>query len=92
MFILLIDVDDDTRSVVFNDLSLHDISDMERGVQVPRRQGLPVLTMGKTLKFSATSATMLPGTKKVKWPGRFSNIQKKFVLFFCFLFFFFFRV
>jgi hypothetical protein len=24
MFILLIDVDDDTRSVVFNDLSLHD--------------------------------------------------------------------
>jgi hypothetical protein len=25
MFILLIDVDDDTRSVVFNDLSLHDI-------------------------------------------------------------------
>jgi hypothetical protein len=26
MFILLIDIDDDTRSVVFNDLSLHDIS------------------------------------------------------------------
>jgi hypothetical protein len=26
MFILLIDVDDDTRSVVFNDLSLHDTS------------------------------------------------------------------
>ena len=26
MFILLIDVDDDTRSVVFNDLSLHDRS------------------------------------------------------------------
>jgi hypothetical protein len=25
MFILLIDVDNDTRSVVFNDLSLHDI-------------------------------------------------------------------
>jgi hypothetical protein len=24
MFILLIDIDDDTRSVVFNDLSLHD--------------------------------------------------------------------
>ena len=24
MFILVIDVDDDTRSVVFNDLSLHD--------------------------------------------------------------------
>jgi hypothetical protein len=24
MFILLIDVDDDTRSIVFNDLSLHD--------------------------------------------------------------------
>jgi hypothetical protein len=27
MFILLIDVDDDTRSVVFNDLSLHDNGD-----------------------------------------------------------------
>ena len=25
MFILLIDVDDDTQSVVFNDLSLHNI-------------------------------------------------------------------
>jgi hypothetical protein len=57
---------------------------MERGVQVPRRQGLPVLTMGKTLKFSATSATTLPGTKKVKWPGMFSKNQKKliFLIFF----------
>jgi hypothetical protein len=30
MFILLIDVDDDTRCVVFNDLSLHDNTQIER--------------------------------------------------------------
>ena len=40
---------------------------------MPRWQGLPVLTMGKTLKFGATSATTLPGTNKVKCPGRFLN-------------------
>jgi hypothetical protein len=34
---------------------------------VPRRQGSVFLTMGKTLKFSATSATTLPGSKTVKF-------------------------
>jgi hypothetical protein len=35
MFILLIDVDDDTRSVVFNDLSLHDMLDPHSNVSPP---------------------------------------------------------
>ena len=41
MFILLIDVDDDTRSVVFNDLSLHDstlIGGLEHNINVLHKE------------------------------------------------------
>ena len=65
------------RVNVWGNVSVHrDImKDNERGVEVPRWQGVPVLIMGKTLKFTAISATTLPGNKKIKWLGRGSKYQ-----------------
>jgi hypothetical protein len=47
--------------------------DIKGGVEVPRRQEVQGLTLGKGLKFLATSVTMLPASKKIGWLGRFAK-------------------
>jgi hypothetical protein len=44
---------------------------------MPRWQGSLALTMGKSLKFTATSAFMLPGRKKMQWPGMYPKFPQK---------------
>jgi hypothetical protein len=46
--------------------------DIKGGVEVPRRQEVQGLTLGKVLKILATSVTTLPTSKKIGWLGRFA--------------------
>ena len=47
--------------------------DIKGGVEVPCRQEVHGLSLGKVLKFPATLVTMLPASKKIGWLGRFAK-------------------
>jgi hypothetical protein len=56
MFILLIDVDDDTRSVVFNDLSLHDKVQFRRA---PTNSNVHLGSLGDWVLFDLDGELLL---------------------------------